>query len=195
MTRREFIRELDQYLVELPDKERLDILADHTEIFLSGVQQGKTEEEIAVSLGSPARIAGQILASYQVTRQQTPPSYVDPTMPPPNPTESHPVRSVLIALLLGFVNLVFVLGPYIGVLGVLIGLFAAACALLFTPVILVANIVSPVTQDVWAFTLFGSLAAGGLGVLLAIGLFYLSKWFFRLTVMYLKLNLKLIRGE
>ena len=53
MTRREFMDELGLLLGGLPDKERLDILADYTEHFLMGMKQGKTEQEIAESLGSP----------------------------------------------------------------------------------------------------------------------------------------------
>lgn len=193
MNRRDFIRELDQLLSELPDKERLDILADYTEIFLSGIQTGKTEEEIAEELGSPVRIASQVLSRYQQAKR---PPVEDPIIPSSMPVKpANSSRAFMVAIVLGLFNLIFVLGPYLGLVGVMIGLYAASLSLLFFPIILLANLVPPITNEAWGFAIFGSLASGGLGILLSIGMFYVTKWFFRGTVAYLKLNLKLIRGE
>lgn len=192
MTRREFIRELDQLLIELPDKERLDILADYTELFLSGMQAGKSEEEIAAGLGSPVLIASQILNRYQQVKR---PPGQDPVAQPIPPRPANPTRALLVAVALGLFNLIFVLGPYFGLIAVMIFLDVAALSLLFAPILLLANLAPPVSQEFWGFTIFGSLATGGLGVLMGIGMFYLTKWFFRATVAYLQLNMKLIRGE
>jgi len=192
MTRREFIRELDQLLSELPDKERLDILADYTEHFLTGIQAGKHEEEIAAELGSPIHIASKYLSSYQQVKR---PPLDNPIVEQIPLKTASPTRAFMVTVALIFFNLIFVLGPYFGLVGILIGIYVAALSLLFSPVILFASLVAPVSEELWGFTIFGSLAAGGLGVLLAIGSFYVTRWFFRATVAYLKLNMKLIRGE
>ncbi|WP_134684810.1 HAAS signaling domain-containing protein [Brevibacillus migulae] len=192
MTRREFIRELDQLLSELPDKERLDILADYTEHFLTGIQEGKNEEEIAAELGSPVHIASKYLSAYQQVKR---PPLENPIVQQIPVQTANPTRAFLVTVALIFFNLIFVLGPYFGLVGILMGIYAGALSLLLSPVILFASLAAPVTEEVWGFTIFGSLAAGGLGILLAIGSFYVTKWFFRATVAYLKLNMKLIRGE
>jgi uncharacterized membrane protein len=183
MTRAEFIRELDQLLSELPDKERLDILADYTEFFLKGMQNGKHEEEIAAALGSPSLIASEILASYHHSRIQA-----DAKIPKAS-------RLILVGAALGFINLVFVLGPFLGLVGVMVGFYAASFALLISPVILFTDLVPPIGSHELAYVIFASMTALGLGGLLGIGMIFVTKWLYRLTVRYLQLNLRLIRGE
>ena len=64
MTEKQFIFELEQALKRLPADERNDILQDIREYFLAGRDDGKAEEEIAASLGSPAKIAADLLETY-----------------------------------------------------------------------------------------------------------------------------------
>ncbi|MCM3742562.1 DUF4097 family beta strand repeat-containing protein [Sporosarcina luteola] len=64
MTENRFISELEQALKRLPVDERNDILQDIREYFLNGRNDGKSEEEIAASLGSPAKIAAELLEAY-----------------------------------------------------------------------------------------------------------------------------------
>lgn len=64
MTENRFISELEQALKRLPADERNDILQDIREYFLNGRDDGKADEEIAASLGSPAKIAAELLEAY-----------------------------------------------------------------------------------------------------------------------------------
>ncbi len=59
MTRNNFLNILAQSIAHLPQEEQNDILFDYTEHFRIGMEQGKTEEEIASSLGDPELIASQ----------------------------------------------------------------------------------------------------------------------------------------
>ncbi len=43
-------------------KERADILKDYEEHFTFGLEEGKSEEEIVASLGSPAQIAKRVIS-------------------------------------------------------------------------------------------------------------------------------------
>ncbi|MDN4607825.1 DUF4097 family beta strand repeat-containing protein [Sporosarcina highlanderae] len=82
MTENQFINELEQALKRLPMEERNDILQDIREYFSNGRNDGKTEAEIAASLGSPQKIATELLDAYpfeepqvsQGTRLSTSPS-------------------------------------------------------------------------------------------------------------------------
>jgi DUF4097 and DUF4098 domain-containing protein YvlB len=64
MTENQFINELEQALKRLPVDERNDILQDIREYFSDGREDGKDEAEIAASLGSPGKIASELLESY-----------------------------------------------------------------------------------------------------------------------------------
>ena len=61
MTRKEYIAALDQYLVTMSASEKADILSDYEEHFRVGLENGKTESQIAASLGSPYDVASQFL--------------------------------------------------------------------------------------------------------------------------------------
>ena len=64
MTENQFIGELETALKRLPTEERNDIIQDIREYFTNGREDGKSESEIAASLGSPAKIAEELLGSY-----------------------------------------------------------------------------------------------------------------------------------
>ena len=55
----------------LSEKERADILKDYEEHFTFGLEEGKREEEIVASLGSPAQIAKELLADYHIEKVTT----------------------------------------------------------------------------------------------------------------------------
>jgi uncharacterized membrane protein len=183
MTRLEFIRELDSLLTGLPDKERLDILADYTEHFLIGLESGKSEHQIAAALGSPKVIAREIMAGYHIHLAQSDTSL------------KNMGRAIFATVSLGFVNLVFVLGPFLGLLVTLFALYVAAAALIFAPIPFVFSSGQPDTMDELVFLVSGSLTAFGLGLVMAVGMIYLTKWLYRLFLRYLHFNLRLIRGK
>jgi DUF4097 and DUF4098 domain-containing protein YvlB len=64
MTENQYIVELETALKRLPAEERNDIIQDIQEYFTNGREDGKSENEIASSLGSPTKIAEELLGSY-----------------------------------------------------------------------------------------------------------------------------------
>ncbi len=183
MTRREFMDELNALLSALPDKERLDILADYTEHFLLGMKQGKTEHEIAEGLGSPKLVARELLAGYRIDQAQS------------NASVGNMTRAIVATISLGFFNLVFVLGPFLGLIGILIGLYAMTAALLVAPVGIFLDYGIPAPSQERLFLLFSSMVSVGLGGMFAIGLLRLTKWLYRQFLRYLQFNVKMIRGK
>ncbi|WP_075620228.1 DUF4097 family beta strand repeat-containing protein [Paenisporosarcina indica] len=65
MTEKQFLNELEQTLTRLPSDERNDILQDIKEHFSSAREDGKSDSEIAASLGSPQEIAEDLLPPTQ----------------------------------------------------------------------------------------------------------------------------------
>ncbi|AMQ05456.1 DUF4097 family beta strand repeat protein [Sporosarcina sp. resist] len=63
MTENQFIVELETALNQLPAEERNEIIQDIQEYFSNGREDGKTENDIATSLGSPTKIAEELLES------------------------------------------------------------------------------------------------------------------------------------
>lgn len=178
MTKEQFLKQLDASLHKLSKSERQDILQDYTEHFTIGLEEGKTEEEIAASLGSPSQIASELLASYHLEKKSS---------------AGNIIRSVWTAIGLGFFNLVIVLGPFIGLVGVIFGLWAAGATLTLTPlIVLVSAIINPGTTQFYDF--FFSLACCGLGLFLIIGMIFVSKFFLKGVVRYLKFNVSLVKG-
>ena len=66
MNKIEFINELSRNLYNLPDFERKEIISDYEEHFIIGKSEGRTEMEIADSLGEPRIIAKQINENYSM---------------------------------------------------------------------------------------------------------------------------------
>lgn len=64
MNKEAFLHALEQKLTGLPTEEKEDVLGDLDEYFEEGIRDGKSEEEIAESLGSPTSIAADILSAY-----------------------------------------------------------------------------------------------------------------------------------
>jgi len=59
MNKKEFLERLSELIHDLPKEEREDILFDYEEHFRIGIEKGREEGEIAVSLGDPKIIARQ----------------------------------------------------------------------------------------------------------------------------------------
>ena len=191
MGKTEFMSRLAGALDFMSREERDDILYDYEEHFRIGFENGKTEEEIVASLGDPRFIAKQYKANYMVKQAETDSSI------------GNIVRAVLAAFGMGFFNLIFVVGPFFAIVGVLIGLFAAGTGITLAGVgVFLALIIHPiapyipinyagVNEGVIVFTAVGLVC---MGLLFIIGVSYLFKYFFKGTVRYLRWNMDIIKN-
>ena len=185
MNKKEFLKQLDNLLSDLPADERKEILFDYEEHFRIGLEEGKKEEEIIESLGNPKTIAKQYRVNYIVNQAEA------------NPSPSNILKAVFASLVLGFFNIVFVLGPFIGVVGVLIGFFAASISIVFGGVsVFFKAILDPafLAYSTGA-NLFLGIGLTSSGLLFTIGNCYLAKWLYIGTIKYLKMNLKMILNK
>ncbi|MCK4260323.1 MAG: DUF1700 domain-containing protein [Halanaerobiales bacterium] len=66
MKKNDFLKELSQHLLGIPDDEIKDILYDFREYFNAGLQDGRSEEELTDSLGDPKALAKQVKTEYMV---------------------------------------------------------------------------------------------------------------------------------
>jgi uncharacterized membrane protein len=134
-------------------------------------------------------------AYTQPPQPNYPPMYNTP-YPPPYPTArpESGIKAIIISIMLGFFNLVFVVGPWVGICSALIGFFAAGFALLIAPVIGVLTSLAGTSGSDFQFISFTLLACFGLGIIITTLSTWLLKQFFKLSWKYIQFNAKLIKG-
>lgn len=178
MNKNEFLHTLEKQLKGLPDTEVNDILADYTEHFDIGISHGRTEEDIAKGLGHPKMIAKEIKANYFVSQASE--SF----------TVNHFFQALISTIGLGFFNLIFVLGPFIAILGIIVGLGAGSLAIIATG--LVALFAGFLYMKHILLGIFVGIALISLGLFFTILVYEGCKWFFKITIRYLQWNIDII---
>lgn len=181
MNKEQFLNRLDSSLKKLSQEERQDILQDFEEHFVIGLEEGKTEDQISDSLGSPNQIAKELLASYHLEKMKT------------TTTTGNILRAVWAVIGLGFFNLVIVLGPFIALAAVIIAGWASGIAFIASPLLILIN-AAIYPGDFELFNLFFSIALTGLGLFIAIGMLFATRTLTNGFVRYLKYNAKLVKG-
>ena len=190
MNKKEFLGRLSELIEDISEEEKKDILFDYEEHFRIGLEKGRKEEEIAASLGDPKVIAKQSRASCILKKAEKTTSI------------NNIMRAIFAAVGLGFFNLVIVLGPAIGLMGILVALFATSFAITVSgAAVLFGTILGPLfVFDVYIpLTSTVSIPLGigltSLGLLFIIGVSYLAKFFYKLSIGYLKMNLQIITNR
>jgi uncharacterized membrane protein len=181
VTKDQFIKQLESSLNKLSSTERRDILQDYQEHFEIGLEEGKTEDQIASSLGSPDQIAKELLASYHLEKADT------------RATTGDIIRSVWTAIGLGFFNLMIVLGPIIALAGIIVAGWAAGAAFICSPLlVLINNVINPGSFKL--FDLFFSIALCGAGIFGAIIMYFITKVVVKGFLWYVRFNVSLVKG-
>jgi uncharacterized membrane protein len=186
----EFIRIIRSRLEgTLPKEELDDIISDYSEHFSIGKANGRTDEELWRSLGSPEDVAREIRVMHLVKKAE-------------NVRSCRNIFHAAIATLgLGFFNLVFVLAPFILLVMMLlvllvIGMFFAV----FGPVAFAFSFLQLAGVPgfaIWVSPLAGVFISTGItttGLLLIIGNYYLARFFYHAGIQYLKWNISVITG-
>lgn len=189
MNKNEFMKELSRNLSNLTEEEKQDILTDYDEYFTIGIEQGRSEEDIALSLGETRTIAKQLRANYMIEKAQN------------TKSSGNMFRAVIAAVGLGFLN-IMLLGPFIGIVGIMIGLYATAFGFTIGGIgVVLGTFLKPIfpqyiSMDVnWIISIAIGIGLSALGVLMFIGCKYLTKWLYKVTIKYLRTNIKIINGK
>ncbi|MGG4471052.1 DUF1700 domain-containing protein [Paenibacillus alvei] len=180
MNKDQFIKELSVLLKDLNGKEKQEILHDYEEHFQFGIEEGKAENEIAASLGSPKLLAKEILANYHLENAKG------------AQTAGNVMRAVWAVIGLSFFNIIIVLGPFIALVGVILAGWAVSIAGISTPLLVLLNNLFGSSFDL--FEWFLSFVYCGAGLLLFVGMQWITKWFMRGFVRYISFNTALVKG-
>jgi uncharacterized membrane protein len=181
VNKEQFLQNLNKRLKSIPKEERHDIRHDFEEHFTFGLEAGKTEEEIAESLGNPEKLAKELLATYHLEKVEA------------TATTGNIFRAMWAVIGLGFFNLTIVLGPFIALSAVILSGWMLSVGFTLSPVLVLVNtIIYPETFAL--FDLFFSLVLSGTGLFIAIGMFFATRVMATGFVRYLQFNMKLVKG-
>lgn len=181
MTKTAYMDKLKAYLHSLPSDELEDILSDYDEHFEVGLSKGKTAEEISKELGDP----------YDISR-----NYINSNNNIVKHTGDNNNRGLLIAILLVAFNLIVVLGPYISIVGLLIGMYISGISFIFGGIALMFgnafNFIGIISQPHILTSLGFGIGLSSLGVLTIILGIYLSRLLIDLTKKYIGWNIEIV---
>lgn len=190
----EFLQILGQHLARLPESERADILRDQEEFFRDALASGRTEADVIGSLGDPKQLAKTLIAEAKLTGAETSSNSSLRTQ------MGATMRAVIAIVTLAPFNLIFVLGPFLGLLGCLVAGWAVGASFLIAGGAAVFFLVTELMQ------LSASTFAHVASFLFSIGVVmfsfsflalmaWVSGWVATLTVRYLRWNLDLIQAR
>lgn len=182
MIKKQFLEELKKQLKKLPKQDQEEIIRDYDEYFQIAQLEGKQEHEVAQSLGTPKQLAKELIATYYIEEMQKSASFKNIT------------QAVWAAVGSGFLNIVFILGPFIAIVATLAALWITASIFVVTPLVVLLNAAINIQLFTW-FEFFVALTISGVGILLLIGLYYITALFKKWTIHYLKFNVSIVKGE
>lgn len=208
MNKEEFLKTLDTAFTDFTWSEKKEIMYDYEEHFRIGLENGKTEGELIAELGEPEDIANQykidsgnkkIILSEPINKQYTNDykSYKENR----TTVENVSISAIAVISLLIF-NLIFILGPFLGLAGGLIGLFGGAIGAFFGGLGLTFGTVfapfihsfSGISSNISPIaSIFFGIGTTAFGILFFIGDCYIAKYFFKGTMKYINWNLSIIR--
>ncbi|MFD1067170.1 DUF1700 domain-containing protein [Oceanobacillus locisalsi] len=182
MNKLDFLEELAVYLQNLSSEEQKEIIQDFEEHFEMGRAEGKSDKEIVHSLGSPQQIAKELQPAQENERKQA------------NSSRQSSFHRTGIVIGLFFFNLIIVLGPALGIAGIILSIWVSAFSFVAQLFIAVVQwIIQPVSF--YLFELFASITLAGIGLLLFIGAKYVTNAAIHILSKYMALNARLVRGE
>jgi uncharacterized membrane protein len=173
----------------LPKDELDDIISDYSEHFTIGKANGRTDEELWRSLGSPEDVARELRVMHLVKKAEDDRSC------------RNIFHAVVATLGLGLFNLVFVLVPFIILVVMLLVIFILGVFITFSGLAAVVysllQILGFSTFSIWLSPLAGVFISIGMtttGLLIVIGSYYLARFFSHVGIRYLKWNIRVITG-
>ena len=189
MNQKKFIEQLRGSLSFLPEEEINEIIRDQEEYIQDAIRSGRNEPEVIASLGDPKLFAASLNATTKIKRAASSIGIKQQVR--------HTFQAVFAVLALAPFNLIFVLGPFLGVLGLLFGGWIGTVSLLVSSLFIMLAfflkfILAPYGILSFCSALFFLFGLFGLSSLLLSLMFHLSQFFFKLTLQYLKWNLSFL---
>lgn len=179
MTKKQFISILQSRLRPLPPQERRELVQDVESHFAFGLQNGRTEQEIADELGDPFEIAREALGDR----------FLAPEVPINEPTRLAKAFIMIGLIFCGLVAVPFLFAMWAGGAGIALG----AVASVLSPVLFVID--SVLQDSFYPAKMFLSIALVGFGLLLAQVSLLIFSALVKITRGYSNWNARMMKGR
>ncbi|WP_438350232.1 HAAS signaling domain-containing protein [Paenibacillus sp. FA6] len=184
MNKQQFLFILQNHLTPISEDERKDLIADYESHFIHGLQNGKTEEQIAQELGDPFELVKEILGD-RFTIQ-------DPQIQVYHKKSISITRNIFVYIGLFFINII-IIPLLIGLWSGWIGLCAGTLGALLSPLLLIPEYL--INHEFSVAKLFASIVGIGIGIWLFIAVKFTYTWLVNISRSYLQWNIKITKGE
>jgi uncharacterized membrane protein len=178
LDRKTYLEELKREISSLPMSDQTEVLEDYEEHFKMASESGRFDEDIIKGLGSPRKIAKELLAQTEIAKAAE------------NPSLNSVIKAVFATVGLGLFNLIFVLAPFLVMIIIPITLFIIAAAFLISPFILLIQEGFTSSFFTSIFLIIGCI---GIGLLFIVFAFKVFKFFSKVILNYLNFNLSIVR--
>ncbi|AJS59068.1 HAAS signaling domain-containing protein [Paenibacillus sp. IHBB 10380] len=178
MNKHQFLSTLHHHLASLAPEERNELMADYESHFIHGLQNGKTEAQIAIELGDPIELSKEMVDDRA--------TIVIHTAKP-----SSIIRSLFVYVGLFFANIV-VVPFFIALWAGWIGICAGALGLLLSPLLISVEYV--INHVFFVSKLFASIAMMGIGIWLFIAAKFIKAGLLSITKSYGHWNTTIAKG-
>ena len=192
MNKQVFLETLKRELSGLPVADVAEILRDQEEYIRDAVRAGRTEDEVIRSLGDPRVFAQNLSVESKISKAEKPTALKNQI--------STTWSAVIAVLALAPLNLIFVLGPFIGLLALVFGVWMMALGILLASIaVLVTFFIKMIAIPVGFWTHLSAFffAAGwvGVGILGVVFMAIMTRFFLLGTIAYLKWNVNFVRAR
>ena len=197
MQKTEYINQLKKELSDLPNNEVEDIVRDQEEFIREAIAAGRSEEEFLKSIGTPSDLAKNIKAEIKYEKAESRIESAENDFHLSIKLKSV-VAAVLALLVLAPFNLIFVVGPFLALVGMLMG--GWVFSVVFGAVSLAAIVVffSKIIHSggsVWALlaTFFGALSGLAFSMVMVATMYFVSLLVLKILTRYLRWNLNFLK--
>ncbi|MDW4146736.1 DUF1700 domain-containing protein [Staphylococcus saprophyticus] len=167
----------------LDDTERQDIINEYDTHFYSGLQEGKTEEQIADELGNPRQLAKELNANAAIVKAEKSNKLGDVG------------HATLAVMGLSILNFFVITIPFIILLSVVISLIITTISLILSSIGIIIKGAIEGFEAVVLLDVFVTGTMFGLGLILFVITYLITKGFYVLCVKYLKWNIHVVKGS
>ncbi len=188
MTKVDYLNQLRNALQSINETERKEILQDQEEYIQDAIRSGRKEEDVVLALGSVNDFVKELTINTQIASAASEKNIFSQF--------KKILKAILMIGVLAPFNLIFILGPFCGLVGVLVAIGAVATAVIICAIVaLFVSFIFLGHFPLFLTVLFGSLGLLSASVLIAYGFYFLTKWCFQISIKYIEWNLKLITGD
>lgn len=173
MNKKTYLNTLNKHLKNISDEERADILDEYETHFISGIEDGQTEDMIAKELN----------ATLALDRAET------------NNKVGNVWQAIISVMGLGILNFFVILIPFVIIISILFSFIVTTLSLLITPAMLIVKGLYNGFDAIQSIDVYVVLTSFGLGLMIFTVTYLLTKWSYKLFVKYLRWNISIVKGS